>query len=99
MPSDRNPVMMQLHTEAGTFRLRVVDSRIIYAVGYGESNETMVLVSNQGKIYKYFAVPKAVHEALLASDHDGSIDDYLRERILGHYAAIQVKRRGRKRHR
>lgn len=92
-------MIMQLQTEAGTFRLRVVDSQIIYAVGYGESNETLAIVSNQGKIYKYFAVPRTVYEALLASDANGSVDSYLRECILGRYASIQVRRRGRKRHR
>lgn len=89
-------MMQQLDTEAGVFRLRVVESNIIYAVGYAESSQTLVILCNQGKIYKYFAVPREVYEQLLAID---SVDRYLRESILGYYACIQVRRRGRKRHR
>lgn len=93
---DRVSRMNQLNTEPGTFPLRVVESDMIYAVGYAESNQTLVLLSNQGKIYRYFAVPRDVYEKLLASN---SVDRYLQEFILGCYACIQVKRRGRKRHR
>ena len=92
-----SPVMINPLSHAPeAIRLRVVESDLIYAVGYTESSQTLVIVSNQGKIYQYFEVPKTVYEELVAS---GSVDQYLRQSILGHYACVQVKRRGRKRHR
>lgn len=86
----------ELGIEAKAFRLRVVESNLIYAVGYAASSQTLVMISNQGKIYQYFAVPKGIYEELVVSN---VVDRYLRESILGCYACIQVRRRGRKRHR
>ena len=88
--------MNQLTPETGAMRLRKLDSDMIYAVGYAESSETLVIVSRQGKIYQYFHVPKTVYEELLATD---IADHYFQEAIMGRYACVQIKRRGRKRHR
>jgi len=88
--------MNQLKPEIEPVRLRVVESDILYAVGYAEPSKTLVVVSNQGKIYHYFDVPKAVYETLVATE---SVDLFLRESVMGCYGCIQIKRRGRKRHR
>lgn len=88
--------MNQLTPETGAMRLRAVESNILYAVGYAENSKTLVVVSNQGKIYHYFDVPQAVYETLVAID---LVDHYFQARIMSCYACIQIKRRGRKRHR
>lgn len=88
--------MNQLNPETGAMRLRVVESDIIYAVGYAEGSKTLVIVCKQGRIYQYFDVPKTVYETLITID---LVDQYFRESIMGRYACMQIKRRGRKRHR
>lgn len=88
--------MNQLIPETGAMRLRLLESNIIYAVGYAKSSETLVIISRQGKVYQYFQVPQAVYEELLAID---AVDQYLQQSIINCYPWIQVKRRGRKRHR
>jgi hypothetical protein len=77
-------------------KLQAVDSDRIYAIGYDDVVERLVIVFHNQKIYQFFAVPQSVYEALLSAD---SIDHYMQTDLVGHYAYAQLLRRKRKRHR
>lgn len=48
-----------------------LDSSMIYAVGYNVETETLEVVFNNGGIYRYYHVPAAVYQALLAVEFPG----------------------------
>ncbi|GAB4241967.1 MAG: hypothetical protein Kow00121_67970 [Elainellaceae cyanobacterium] len=77
-------------------QLQSVESSQIYAVGYDDLTETLVVISHQGKIHHYFGVSQAVYEELMAAE---SKSHYLQEHIVYSYPYSYVRRWGRKRHR
>lgn len=77
-------------------RLQAVESSQIYAIGYDEPSETLIVVSVLGRIHQYFGVPKVVYEELMAAE---SKSHYLRRAIIDRYPYNYVRRWGRKRHR
>jgi threonine dehydratase len=64
-----------------------VQSRSLAAIGYDEQTETLEVQFRHGGVYRYFEVPAAVYEALMAAASRGG---YLAERIKGAYRFTQV---------
>ena len=48
-----------------------VNSTLLAGVGYDSGELTLQLEFQDGAIYRYFAVPAAIHEGLLAADSKG----------------------------
>ncbi len=59
-----------------------VTSSNVAAFGYDRQTQTLEVEFNNGRIYQYFDVPEAVHEAFLASDTKGG---FLASQIKGVY--------------
>jgi hypothetical protein len=64
-----------------------VESSTLATVGYDESGELLQLEFHSRAIYRYFFVPSAVHEALLAATSKGS---YFNRAIRGRYRFVRV---------
>ena len=67
-------------------RTPVVSSNV-EGVGYDEPTLTLEVAFNNGSVYQYFDVPKAVHAALMASESKGK---FLNENIKGVYRYARV---------
>ena len=68
--------------------LTPVESSTLVAVGYDYDGELLRLeFCRRHVVYQYFAVPAAVHEALLAATSKGS---FFNQAIRGRYQFIQV---------
>jgi KTSC domain-containing protein len=59
-----------------------VESSTLATVGYDQDHELLQLEFCSRALYQYFAVPAAVHEALLAAASKGS---YFNQAIRGRY--------------
>lgn len=56
-------------------------STVIESVAYDEAANTLDIVFTNGRAYRYFAVPRAVHEGLLAARSKGGyFNDVIRPR-------------------
>jgi hypothetical protein len=64
---------MELHT---------VESSMIQAFGYEAKTQTLLVIFNSSKAYRYFEVPPDVYEGLVEADSKGS---YLRELVIDQY--------------
>ncbi len=70
--------------------LTTVESSMIYAVGYDEDSQKLVVVFNSGKTYEYYDVPLEEYEGLMES---GSKGRYMRGNIIDFYPCSQVRGR------
>ncbi|HEY9300250.1 MAG TPA: KTSC domain-containing protein [Phormidium sp.] len=52
-------------------QLHPIESSLIQAAGYDEASETLEVVFNSGKTYRYFQVPEDVRQGLLEADSKG----------------------------
>ena len=68
-------------------KITPVESSTLSTVGYDEGGERLQLEFHSRAVYQYFAVPCAVHEALLAATSKGS---YFNHAIRGRYRFAQV---------
>lgn len=68
-------------------KITPVESSTLATVGYEESGELLQLEFRSRAIYRYFAVPAAVHETLLAARSKGS---YFNQVIRGRYRFVRV---------
>jgi KTSC domain-containing protein len=74
--------------EGGYFmKITPVESSTLASVGYDESSDLLQLEFRSRAIYRYFEVPTAVHEALLAATSKGS---YFNQAIRGRYRFVRV---------
>jgi hypothetical protein len=69
-----------------------VESSTLATVGYDHDHELLHLEFCSGVVYQYFAVPAAVHEALLAAASKGS---YFNQAIRDRYRFCRVARLSR----
>lgn len=67
-----------------------IESSMIQAVSYDETEQSLLILFNSGKAYRYFQIPKALFEELLASDSKGS---FMRDRIIDQYPWEFAKKR------
>jgi len=68
--------------------LTPVNSSTLVTIGYDHDGELLQLeFCHSHAVYQYFAVPAAVHEALLAATSKGS---YFNQAIRGRYHFIRV---------
>ncbi len=63
-------------------RQRVVSSDIA-SIGYDEATETLEIEFHATGVYRYFSVPKSVHEQLIATPSPGK---FFLQSIKGKYA-------------
>jgi hypothetical protein len=68
-------------------KITPVESATLATVGYDESGELLQLEFCSRAVYRYFAVPGAVHEALLAATSKGS---YFNQAIRSRYHFVRV---------
>jgi hypothetical protein len=68
-------------------RLTVVESSMVHAVGYDRVTRTMEVVFNDGGIFFYQDVPRAVYEGLLAADSKGR---YMRDSVIDTYVGLPL---------
>lgn len=68
-------------------KITPVESSTLVTVGYDESSKLLQLEFCSRAVYRYFAVPPAVHEALLAASSKGS---YFNQVIRGRYRFARV---------
>ena len=68
-------------------KITPVESSTLARVGYDEGSELLLLEFRSLVLYRYFAVPTAVHEALLAATSKGS---YFNQEIRGRYRFVRV---------
>jgi hypothetical protein len=64
-----------------------VESSTLATVGYDEGSQLLQLEFRSRAVYRYFAVPTAVHEALLKATSKGS---YFNQAIRGRYRFVRV---------
>lgn len=59
-----------------------VESSMLHSIGYEPGNQVLELEFNNGQVWQYQGVPKAVYDALMKADSRGS---YARNYIIGEY--------------
>ena len=60
---------------------RPVDSSVIASVGYDDAVALLDVEFVSGEVYRYFAVPRSVHEGLLAAPSKGRFfQQHIRDR-------------------
>jgi hypothetical protein len=64
-----------------------VESSTLATVGYDYDSELLQLEFCSRAVYRYFAVPAAIHQALLAATSKGS---YFNQVIRGRYLFVRV---------
>ncbi len=64
-----------------------VQSRTIASVGYDRATNVLELELDEGEVYQYYAVPRRVHQELLASD---SIGRYFLSQIRDRYGYQRI---------
>jgi len=74
----------------GIKQLTKVESRMLYAVGYDEETRTLEVVFTTGGIYRYFNIPKEVHEGLMVAESKGH---YMHTHVLNSYPYERIRRR------
>jgi len=67
-------------------KITPVESSTLRSVGYDEGGEMLELQFRSGAVYRYFAVPAAVHESLLAA---GSKGNYFNRAIRSHFRFVR----------
>lgn len=70
-------------------KITPVESSTLATVGYNEGGELLQLEFRSRVVYRYFAVPAAVHETLLAATSKGS---YFNQAIRGRYRFVRFGR-------
>lgn len=70
-------------------KITPVESSTLASVGYDESSGLLQLEFRTRALYRYFAVPAAVHEALLAATSKGR---HFNQAIRGQYRFVRVGR-------
>ena len=68
-------------------KITAVESSTLATVGYDQRGELLELEFRSGAVYRYFAVPTAVHESLLAAASKGS---YFNQAIRSRYQFVRV---------
>jgi lysyl-tRNA synthetase class 2 len=68
-------------------KITAVESSTLATVGYDEGSALLELEFRGGAVYRYFAVPSAEHDSLLAA---GSKGRHFNERIRGRYPFARV---------
>lgn len=69
-------------------QLIIVESSMLYAVGYDSKTRTLEVVFNSGGIYQYYDVPPEEYEELMAAESKGS---YMHACIIDVYPYAQIK--------
>jgi hypothetical protein len=64
-----------------------VQSRAIASVGYDRATNVLELELAEGEVYQYYAVPRRVHQELLAAD---SIGRYFLSQIRDRYGYQRI---------
>jgi hypothetical protein len=67
--------------------LTSVESSTLVTVGYDQNSKLFQLEFRSRAVYQYFAVPAAIHEALLAAASKGS---YFNRAIRGRFDFVRV---------
>jgi hypothetical protein len=70
-------------------RREPVESSAIRSVGYDRATATLEIEFHTDKVYRYFAVPHAVHEGLVGAESPGA---YFNEKIRDRYPEERVSR-------
>lgn len=70
-------------------KITPVESSTLASVGYDESSDLLQLEFRSCAVYRYFAVPAAVHKALLAATSKGR---YFNQAIRSQYRFVRVGR-------
>ncbi|NJO81024.1 MAG: KTSC domain-containing protein [Cyanobacteria bacterium RM1_2_2] len=70
--------------------LHWVESSMIQAFGYDAEKQTLLVIFNTGKTYRYFNVPSEVYEGLMRTDSKGS---YMRSLVIDQYPYELAKQR------
>jgi hypothetical protein len=66
-----------------------VNSTLLASVTYRASEKTLELAFCNGAIYRYFAVPVAIHNDLLAADSKGN---YFNQKIRNCFRYVRLRR-------
>ena len=70
-------------------RRKPVESSAIRSVGYERDTATLEVEFHTDKVYRYFAVPRAVYDGLMSAD---SVGAYFNQRVRDRYPEEQVSR-------
>jgi hypothetical protein len=73
-------------------KLTPVESSMIHAVGYDDETQTLEVIFNSGRIYRYEDVPPEEYEGLMNAESKGR---YMRANIIDVYPHYQTSRRRR----
>jgi hypothetical protein len=65
-----------------------LDSRTLATAGYDDPSATMELEFVEGRVYRYFVVPRSVFDALLSAD---SIGRFFQENIRDVYPYERIR--------
>ena len=68
-------------------KITAVESSTLATVGYDEGSELLELEFCSGAVYRYFVVPAAIHESLLAAESKGN---YFNRAIRGRYRFVRT---------
>jgi KTSC domain len=77
-----------IHAGQARSRRITVESRTVATAGYDDRSSTMELEFVDGGVYRYFAVPRSVFDALLAAD---SIGRFFHDHIRGVYPFRRIR--------
>ena len=65
-----------------------LDSRTLASAGYDDPSATMELEFVEGRVYRYFVVPRSVFDALLSAD---SVGRFFQEHIRDVYPYERIR--------
>jgi len=65
-----------------------LDSRTVASAGYDEPSATMEVEFVEGRVYRYFVVPRSVFDALLTAD---SVGRFFQEHIRDVYPFERIR--------
>jgi hypothetical protein len=65
-----------------------LESRTLAAAGYDDPSATMELEFVEGRVYRYFVVPRSVFDALLSAD---SVGRFFQENIRDVYPYERIR--------
>ena len=68
-------------------KLITIESSMIHAVGYDAETQTLEVVFNSGRIYRYEDVPPEEYEGLMDAESKGR---YMRANIIDMYPYYQI---------
>jgi hypothetical protein len=69
---------------------RPVESSVIASVGYDGDERILEIEFHAGRVYRYFLVPRATFDLLMAAD---SIGNYFNRAIRPRYRGVEVTER------